>query len=121
MSQMENLTGLGMAGQLAREVIGSPAAVTCAGTSTGNATQISVSFNVLTAAASQTGAKLPSGTLGSAIGDEIICYTTSSTSAIVYPAAGETCNNASSVTVAQYKMLTLRRVSATLWGYVITP
>lgn len=120
MALIESLTGSGIPGQAALQIVGVPQSITTAGTSQGTATLISTAFALLTTAASQTGAILPSSASGSQVGDEVVCWCLTSTSAVVYPAGSETINNASSITVAQYKMLFLKRVSTTAWGAIIT-
>jgi len=122
MTFKNKLMGFGMPAGQALQLTPSTTPITCAGASAGGSpTAITQSFCVLTAASSQTGAILPAFSAATCqVGDSIKCYTTSSTSAVVYPATGETVNNNSSVTVAQYKLLWLTRASATNWAYIIS-
>jgi hypothetical protein len=119
MTYQNKLMGLGLPAEVAKEVVGgSGSAVTCKGASAGGSpTIISGSFNILTAAASNTGCQLPAYNAATCqVGDVVMVYTTSGTSAVLYPATGETIDNNASVTVAQYHMAILKRVSSTLWG-----
>jgi hypothetical protein len=122
MSRQRDLMGSGFSAGQANAVASGGAAVTSAGTgSIANATLLPNETNNLSAAASLNAFLLPSTAQGSAIGDEIKVWTSSSTSAVVYAGTGETINNAASATVAQYKMAIFKRFSATQWGMIITP
>jgi hypothetical protein len=113
--------GAGAAAGLAKAIASGGAAVTSAGTgSIANATLLPNETNNLSAASNLDAFLLPSTAQGSAIGDCIYVWASSSTSAVVYAGTGETSNNAASVTVAQYKLCIFKRISATQWGHIIT-
>lgn len=122
MSRVRDLMGSGFSAGQAKAIASGGAAVTSAGTgSIANATLLPNETNNLSAAASLDAYLLPSTAQGSAIGDEIKVWTSSSTSAVVFGGTGETINNAASFTVAQYKMAIFKRFSATQWGAIVTP
>lgn len=113
MTKPTDLMGLGLAAALAEALGFESSAVTCAGTAAGTATQIPTNLAQLTAASSQTGAKLPD-TYG-----PVVLNTVSSTSAVVYPPSG-TINGAASLTLAQNKTAIFFRYSSTLWFSILT-
>jgi hypothetical protein len=78
--------------------------------------------NIVSAASgSANSVVLPTSAQGSGLGETRYVFTSSSTSAIVYPGGSETANGSTSgITVAQNKLLVLKRVSSTAWAYVIT-
>lgn len=120
--RQRNLMGVGFSSQQAGSLCHGGAAVVSAGTgSIANATALPYGSNNLSAAASLDAYLLPSTAQGSALGDTIKCWTSSSTSAVVFAGTGETINNAASFTVAQYKQALFTRYSATQWGAFVTP
>lgn len=122
MSRQRDLIGSGFSAGQTRAIASGGAAVTSSGTgSIANATLLPSETNNLSAASSLDAYLLPSTAQGSAIGDEIKVFTTSSTSAVVYAGTGETINNSASATVAQYKMAIFKRFSSTQWGMIVTP
>jgi hypothetical protein len=122
MSRQRDLMGAGIAAGAARAIASGNGTVVSAGTgSIANATLLPSETNNLSAGASLDAYLLPSTAQGSAIGDCIYVWTSSSTSAVVYAGTGETSNNGATVTVAQYKLCIFKRISATQWGHIITP
>lgn len=122
MSRARDLMGSGMSAVATRAIASGGAAVTSAGTgSIGAATLLPNETNNLSAAASLDAYLLPSTAQGSQIGDTIFAYTTSSTSAVVYGGTGETVNGSATFTVAQNKLAIFKRISATVWGAIVTP
>lgn len=122
MAIKRNLMGSGFAAQQAQVICGGGPAIASLGTgSIANSTLLPGSSNNLSAASSLDSYLLPSTAQGSQIGDEIKCWCSSSTSAVVFAGTGETANNSASVTVAQYKMVIFKRFTSTQWGYIITP
>jgi hypothetical protein len=122
MPTQRQLMGTGLSGPTARAIAGGGAALASAGTgSIAAATLLPTETVNLSAAASLDAYLLPSTAQGSAIGDKITVWASSSTSAVVYAGTGETSNNSATVTVAQYKMCIFTRISATQWGHIITP
>jgi hypothetical protein len=122
MSRARDLMGTGFSGGQARAIASGGAAVAATGTgSIANATLLPNETNNLSAASSLDAYLLPSTAQGSAIGDEIKVWTSSSTSAVVFAGTGETINNSASATVAQYKMAIFKRFSSTQWGMIVTP
>lgn len=124
MPDSRSLTGSGFAGLSARSVLGHPTNVTATGTNQAGATQLASAFNNVTAASSQTGVLLPSGSASispSTFGDTCVVGNVGSTTVVIYPAGSETSNNATSVSVAQYKVAIFHRMSATQWLHIITP
>jgi hypothetical protein len=121
MSRARDLMGAGAPAGLARAISSGGAAVTSAGTgSIANAKLLPNETNNLSAAANLDSYLLPSTAQGSQIGDMIFCYTTSSTSAVVYGGTGETINAAATFTIAQDKLAIFKRISATQWGAIVT-
>jgi hypothetical protein len=122
MAKVRELMGAGFSSGQARALQYGGAAVTSAGTgSIANATLLPNETNNLSAAASLDAYLLPSTAQGSQIGDEIKCWTSSSTTGVVFGGTGETINNGASFSVAQYKMAIFKRFSATQWGAIVTP
>jgi len=122
MSRQRDLMGAGISAGATKAIASGGAAVVSTGTgSIGAATLLPGETNNLSAAASLDAYLLPSTTQGSAIGDCIYVWCSSSTSAVVYAGTGETSNNSATVTVAQYKLCIFKRISATQWGHIITP
>lgn len=122
MSRQRDLMGAGMSAGLTRALASGNGTVASLGTgSIANATLLPSETNNLSAASNLDAYLLPSTAQGSAIGDEIKVWCSSSTSAVVYAGTGETSNNSATVTVAQYKMCIFKRFSATQWGHIITP
>lgn len=105
----------------AQNVVGSFSTVTAAGTNQGTATLLSAAVNAVSAAGSADGVVLPTAAQGSQVGDDFWILCTSSTTAKVYPGGSDTINgSASAVSVAQNKMLILKRFTPTAWGAIVT-
>lgn len=120
--RQRNLMGVGFSAGQAGALCHGGAAVVSAGTgSIAAATALPYGSNALSAAASLDAYLLPSTAQNSALGDTIKCFTTSSTSAVVYAGTGETINNAATFTVAQYKQAIFTRYTSTQWGATVTP
>lgn len=117
MPSQTDLMGLGMPPLLAQKLGYQPEAITCAGTSSGTAAAIHSKMVKLVAASSQTGAILPVAAPGDWF--FISCDHATTASAVVYPPAGATITNASSVTLAQDKNMIVWQYSPTLWYHVI--
>lgn len=117
MASQTDLMGLGCSWPLAEKLGYQPVAYTCTGTTSGTAVAIKSKMALLTGAASQTGAILPV----SAPGDWffIACATGSTASAVVYPPAGATISNGSSVTLAANKNMIVWQHTPTLWFHII--
>ena len=99
-----DLTGLGMAPSLAAELGNQPNVVTCTGTSSqaGAATIYTKNSELSAADSSHNGAILPAA---AKVGSPFFLFTSSSTSAIVYPPVNHYLNGgtSNSLTVAQNK------------------
>lgn len=121
MARAIDIMGAGLQAQTARAAAGTFATVTAAGTTQGTATVLSAAANNVTTAASQTGVVLPTGAQGSMPGDVVFVFVNSATSGSVYPGGSDKLNGSTSaITVAQNKMLTCVRMSATAWGAMVT-
>lgn len=112
--------GLGLPSALAGKLGAAIVGVTTAGTAQGTATALTVNaFNLLTTAASQTGAILPAGSPG----DCVLVFTNTATTAVIYPATGGTIQNGSAnagVNLAQNKAMLLYCRAANTWIYLLT-
>jgi len=113
------LMGKGMAAQLAQTVGTDYSALTCTGTTQGGAAQVLSKMVALTAAASQTGALLPSN---SELQEEFNFVTLSSTSAVVYVPSGHYLNGTQNagLTIAQNKAAKIWQYKPSYWCSIIT-
>ena len=120
MASVNDLMGVGMEGRTAALLGNSPQALTCTGTTAGAAALIQTQNVVLTTAASNTGAILPSiAPLGT------IWYITnpSSTTAVLYPPTSNTFNlsgGGASLSVAQYNSVIAIRLTSTTWMTIVS-
>jgi hypothetical protein len=121
MATIKQLMGTGTPALQAQQIVGAPATLAGVGTSQSGAAQISAPVTTLTTAGGATAAVLPTGSQGSIPGDEYFIFTSSATTGIVYPGGTDTANGSTSgINVAQNKMLHIKRLSSTAWGYLIT-
>lgn len=121
MARIRDLMGTGNSAGAASAIAGTSGAVTAAGTAQGTATLLGYETNAVTAASSNDGVVLPTGAQGSQPGDMCYVLTVSSTTAKVYPGGSDTINGSTSaISVAQNKMLTIKRFTNTAWGAVVT-
>ena len=119
MATVADLMGYGMPAALAQFLGKTPAAVTCAGTSSTTATTMQSKIAVLTAASNQTGVIIPaSASLGS------VWYLTKpgSTGAVLYPPAGCTFDTSASTSlnIAQYNSVAVIRTSSTTFMTIVS-
>lgn len=119
MPQETDLTGLGLAPQLAEALGNQSNLITCAGTTQGTATLIKTKLSELSAAGSQTGAILPAT---AKIGTPYYVNCSSSTSAVIYVPVGQALNGATndSLTLAQNKAAILWQYKLNNWTKVLT-
>lgn len=119
MPTQTDLVGVGMPPLQAAVLGNQPQAVTCAGTTQATAAAIRTHNTELTAAASQTGAILPSGAL---IGTPYYTACVSSTAAVVYCPIGATLNGTlnNSLTITQNKAVTMWQSSLNQWRTNLT-
>lgn len=118
MSTTTDLMGLGMPGPLASRLGYNPTTLVCTGTAAGTAATMTSKMVTLTAAASQTGAIIPSGL---SLGGVMYINTDHATTAtaVVYPPSGATIDNGASFSLAQDKAAIVWRLSATKFAHVI--
>lgn len=122
MPTTRDLMGSGQAPFAAQAIVGTTAALTATGSSSQTtAALMTAETNIVTSASSLNSVVLPTSAQGSGLGETRYVFTSSSTSTIVYPGGSETANGSTSgITVAQNKLLILKRISSIAWGYVIT-
>jgi hypothetical protein len=118
MAAETELTGLGVAPQLANLLGGQPNVLTCAGTTQGAGAKIKSKNTELSTGASAYVAVLPSGALYA----PYFVFTSSSTSAVVYPPTGQYLNGSQngSLTVAQNKAATFWQYKKGYWASILT-
>ena len=111
-----DMMGLGVAPALANLMGESiPAALAAVGTAQVGAPTLTGTINQVTTAASQTAVLLPTT---QPVGTSVHVYVSSATSATVFPPSGGSINEGAanaSFTVAQARLATFVRVSATKW------
>lgn len=119
MPQAPDLVGLGMPPELARVLGNTANALTCTGTSQATAATIKTHNTELVAASSQTGAIFNSNSL---VGSPFYLFTSSSTSAVVYPPTGQTLNGTQNgtFTLAQNKAAIAIQFKKGSWSTVLT-
>ena len=121
MARIRDLMGSGVPAMQATMTVGGTGTIAGVGTSQATGVLVSYANNILTTAGGATAAVLPTNAQGSNIGDEHFIFTSSSTTGIVYPGGSDTANGSTGgINVAQSKMLHIKRLSATAWGYIIT-
>lgn len=121
----EDLVGSGMPPLLAQELGNTHTTLTTTGTASTTAATILSKNCTLSTASSQTGAILPSGAkIGSPY--YLDTFTSSSTSAVLYPPSGNTINaTQTSYTIAQNKAVIVYKVTQTsataaTWAAILT-
>lgn len=123
MSRIRDLMGTGNSAGSAKAIAGTHGTLAAAGTSSqANSTMASYETNYVTVGgATANGVVLPTSAQGSQPGDSCTIFNLSSTACLVYPGGSETANGSTSaISVAQNKMLILKRVVSTGWGYIVT-
>lgn len=121
MSFKKSVMGSGIAAAAANVIVGDVATVAGVGTAQAGAALVGTDTVNMTTASGQTGFVLPTAAQGAQVGDSCSLYCASATTALVYPGGAETANaSTSAISVAQNKLLMLKRVSATNWGYIVT-
>jgi hypothetical protein len=115
MAKTSDLTGLGMAPALAGYLNEDVSTVAGVGTSQTGAAPLTTPTTILTTTGGQTAFILPSGTSNpglTSIGNELVVYNTSSTTALIFPPVSGTLNGgSSSLSVAQNKGASFRVTS----------
>lgn len=124
MAQASDYTGLGIPAAVAQLDNLSPVSITCAGTSSGTATNVALGpytpgrMVKLLGATSQTGAIIssdfPIGNLAL-----FACDANSTASSVLYPPSGATISGGSSLTIAANKCAIVWRFSSTLFFHVL--
>lgn len=122
MARIRDCVGTGSSPANAQAIAGTVGAITAAGSSSqANATLLSYETNFVTTASGADSVVLPTGAQGSLPGDKCYVFNNTSTSCNCYPGGSDTANGSTSaISVAQNKMLTCKRLTATQWGYSIT-
>lgn len=122
MARVRDAMGMGTPGGQAQALVNTFGDVTGTGTgSQGAGVLLSYGSNNLITASSLDTFVMPTAAQGAGRGDVMTAYGSTATSAVVYPGGSDTINGSTSaVTIAQNKMGTFQRMSATNWGYVVT-